>query len=487
MKESQMTTLNISMIGALSAKDIDIKWEQIVSKYQPLVKRLQMRIAKAVSLGKHGKVKALQWLLTHSFAAKILAVKRVTSNSGKRTAGIDGKIWSTSLSKIKAISKLNRKGYKASPLRRVYIPKKNGKRALGIPTIRDRAMQALHLLALEPVAELTMEPNYYGFRPYRSTADAIEQCFNCLSMKHHSKWILEGDIKSCFDKINHNWLINNISMDKQILNKWLKSGIIDRKSFYPTDMGTPQGAICSPTLANLTLNGMEILLKDISRKYKLNVVVYADDFIITAKSKEILQQIVKPRIESFLHQRRLKLSQEKTSITHINQGFDFLGFNIRKYKGKLLIKPSKSSIKKFLKDVRDTIKSNKSTTALGLINLLNPKIRGWMNYYRHVVSSRIFSTIDCRIFQAIWKWAKRRHPNKNTSWLKKKYFRSVMNYNWVFYAPISKQGKKSFLDLIYARNFPITRHVKIIGKANPYDPKYVKYFMDRKKKKNLRK
>jgi len=180
-----MTTLNLSMIGALSAKDIDIKWEEMTAKYQSLVKRLQMRIAKATREGKHGKAKSLQWILTHSFAAKILAVKRVTSNSGKRTAGIDGVVWSTSLSKIKAIFNLNRRGYKASPLRKVLIPKKNGKqRALGIPTMRDRAMQALHLLALEPIAESTLEPNYYGFRPFRSTADAIEQCFKCLAKAH---------------------------------------------------------------------------------------------------------------------------------------------------------------------------------------------------------------------------------------------------------------------------------------------------------------
>lgn len=479
-----MTILNLSNIGALSTEDIDITWENIVYEYQPLVKRLQMRIAKAISDGKHSKVKSLQWLLTHSFAAKITAIKRVTSNKGNKTAGVDGKIWSTSLSKIKAISKLNRRGYKTSPLKRVYIPKKNGKyRPLGIPTIKDRAMQALHLLALEPVAESTLEPNYYGFRPYRSTADAIAQCFVCLSQINSAQWILEGDIKSCFDRISHNWLIDNVQMDKQVLNKWLKSGVIDKKKFYSTDMGAPQGAICSPTLANLALNGLESLVKDIPRKHKVNIIVYADDFVVTAESKEILQELIKPRIESFLLIRGLELSKEKTSITHIDKGFDFLGFNIRKYNGKLLIKPSKSSIKNFLNNIRDTVKANKTATTENLILLLNPKIRGWANYYRHVVAKKTFNIIDSRIFQLLYKWVKRRHPNKGSLWMNKKYFRSNGQRNWIFHAKTKNQGKKYHLDLIYAVKIPIVRHVKIKGHANPFNPLYKGYFENRKVKK----
>jgi len=476
-----MTTLNLKMIGALSAKDIDITWDDLVSKYQPLVNRLQIRIAKAILEGKHGKAKSLQWLLTHSFAAKIIAIKRVTSNKGKRTAGVDKVRWSNSLSKIKAISSLNRRGYKVSPLRRIYIPKKNrGERPLGIPTMKDRAMQALHLLAFEPVVESIMEPNYYGFRPYRSSVDAIVQCCNCLAKRSSSQWVLESDIKSCFDEIDHNWLINNINMDKQVLNKWLKSGFIDKNQFYSTKMGTPQGGIISPALTNFALNGMESLFKDFPLKYKVHIIVYADDFVVTASSKEILQELVKPRIEAFLKERGLELSREKTSVTHIADGFDFLGFNMRKYKGKFTIKPSKGSVKNFLKNVKELVKANKTAKAESLIHLLNPKIRGWANYYRNSAASRAFVYVDHRIFWTLWRWARRKHQNKGARWTRKKYYRSNSFNNSIFHVKTKNQNKVSYFDLINARKTSIIPHVKIKGRANPFDPTYEEYFKNRK-------
>src|SRR4051812_30568953 len=227
-----------------------INWESV----HRIVRRLQARIVKAIQGGRWGKVKALQYLLTHSFSGKALAVRRVTENQGKGTPGVDQEIWETPAKRATALQALGQKGYRPQPLRRVYIPKSNGKmRALGIPTMTDRAMQALHLQALDPIAETTADPNSYGFRKERSTADAIEQCHIVLSNRGGARWILEGDIKSCFDRISHEWLLANIPMNKTILQKWLKAGFMEKQVLHATEEGTPQGGICSPVLANLTL------------------------------------------------------------------------------------------------------------------------------------------------------------------------------------------------------------------------------------------
>jgi RNA-directed DNA polymerase len=238
-----MTTQNPT-VGAPSARFMNwklIKWSEVKNQ----VRRLQLRIAKAIKLRRYDKAKALQWLLTHSFFAKLLAIKRATRNKGKNTAGVDGVTWKTNRQKTQAVTSLKRRGYKSSPLRRIHIPKKNGKlRPLGIPTMLDRAQQALHLLALEPIAEIQADKNSYGFRPRRSIQDAIEQCFIALSKKIAPRWILEGDIKACFDKISHQWLLNNIMMDKFILEQWLKAGFIEKDMFHSTTEGTPQGGLC---------------------------------------------------------------------------------------------------------------------------------------------------------------------------------------------------------------------------------------------------
>lgn len=248
-------------------------------------------------------------------------------------------------------------------------------------------MQALYLLALEPVAETTADFNSYGFRKERSTADAIEQCFTLLAKSDRAKWVLEGDIKGCFDNISHDWLINHIPLDKVLIKKWLKVGYMEQHTLYPTNAGTPQGGIISPTLANMVLDGLEpMLLKQYVKKnwnkQKVNIVRYADDFVITGASKEVLENEVRPMIEKFLAQRGLELSPEKTKITHIDEGFDFLGANIRKYKDKLIIKPAKENVKTFLSKLRKLIKSNKTLEQEILINLLNPMIVGWANYHK---------------------------------------------------------------------------------------------------------
>jgi RNA-directed DNA polymerase len=279
-------------------------------------------------------------------------------------------------------------------------------------------------------------------------------------------------------------------MDRTILRKWLKAGFMEGNFFHHTEEGTPQGGTISPTLCNLTLDGLERELAaafdpKISRqteKAKVNLIRLADDFVVTGSSKELLEKQCVPLIEEFLKSRGLELSQEKTRITHIAEGFDFLGQNIRKYNGKLLIKPSKKNVKTFLDKVRETVKENKQSRTENLIALLNPLIRGWANYHRYVCSKRTYVSIDEAIFRLLWQWAKRRHPNKPRRWIKEKYFRSVNNRNWIFSGKTT-DGRE--LRLVRAADIAIRRHIKIRGDANPYDPKDERYFDQRLKQKWL--
>jgi RNA-directed DNA polymerase len=450
--------------------------------------RLQMRIVKATKEKRWGKVKALQRLLTRSFSGKALAVRRVTENQGRKTPGVDGEIWTMPSQKMRAIHRLRQRGYRPKPLKRVYIPKRNGRRRpLGIPCMLCRSMQALYLLALDPIAEVMGDPNSYGFRSARSPADAIEQCFTDLSRKNSAQWIREGDIKSCFDKISHDWLLTHIPMEKAILKKWLKAGFIDKYVLYATEEGTPQGGICSPVLANLALDGLERKLREQfpkpprgGSKEQVNFVRFADDFLVTGKSKEVLEQEVKPLVEQFMRERGLDLSPEKTLITQIEDGFDFLGQHLRKYNGKLLFTPSQKSVQALLEGIRKVVKANKQATAGNLIAQLNPKIRGWANYHRHVVSKETFAKVDHAIFLTLWQWAKRRHPHKPHTWIKKKYFQSYGGQNWVFSGEIlGRKGTFQPIHLLKAKSIPIERHVKIQSKANPYDPAWETYFEKR--------
>lgn len=456
----------------------EINWAEV----QRQVRRLQVRIVKAIKEGRHNKAKALQWLLTHSFYGKALAVKRVTGNKGKYTPGVDKVIWKTPGAKINAITSLQRRGYSPLPLRRLYIPKKNGKmRPLGIPAMKCRAMQALYLLALEPVAETQADPNSYGFRPARATEDAREQCFTLLASRIRPQWVLEADIQGCFDNISHDWMIANVPMDKAILRKWLKAGYMFQNELFPTEAGTPQGGIISPVLANMALDGLETLLKKRFPRHKgkkMNMVRYADDFIITGHDKTWLETEVKPVVEAFLLARGLILSPEKTKITHITEGFDFLGWNLRKYNGKLLTKPSKANVKAHLDHIREIFKAHRGTKQASLIRLLNPVIRGWTNYHRHAVASKeSFTRNDHMIWSMLWRWAVRRHPNKNARWIKERYFKVRGTRSWVF-AETEKQedGTAKEFTLLQESDAHIVRHVKIKAHANPYDPDWESYF-----------
>lgn len=476
-ERANMTETATAVNDAVLAK----KWATTDwDKARRTVERLQKRIVKASKKKQLYKVKALQKLLSRSHYAKLLAVKRVTENSGKRTAGTDGVVWKTKSNKYKAVLSLSSKRYHPKPLKRIYIPKPNGKlRPISIPTMKDRAMQILYAMTLEPIAETTADPNSYGFRKHRSTQDAIEQIFCCVAKRKSAKWILDFDIKGCFDNISHEWLLDNIPISRRILRKWLKAGYIFDDRYNTVTAGTPQGGNISPILANMTLDGLE---KELKRKFnhckskyignnpKVNLIRYADDGIVTGTNKETIEE-AKTIIENFLKERGLTLSNEKTKIVHIDEGFNFLGKNIRKYNGKLIIKPSKENVKAFLDNIRTVIRKHRTTKTDELIRMLNPKIIGWANYHRHSCSYKTFENVDNGIWKAIWYWCKRRHPNKGRKWIANKYYKQVGTRSWTFHS------EQIFLRRMqYIR---VKRHVKIRAKANPYDPEYAEYFKER--------
>lgn len=456
------------------------------------VKSLQRRIVKAVQAGQWRKVKRLSHLLIHSFSARALAVKRVIENSGKKTPGIDQQIWGNPQAKYEAIWTLkNWQGYRPKPLRRIYIPKKNGKkRPLSIPTMEDRARQALYMQALQPVAETLADGNSYGFRAKRSCADAIDQCFKALRQKTSAEWILEGDIKGFFDNIDFNWLLEHIPMNKNVLNQWLHSGYVEKGQLFATTKGVPQGGIISPILGNWVLDGLENLVRGqgrFSRNHKINFVRYADDFIVTASSEAVLREVIVPKINAFLQQRGVALSEEKTKITHINEGFDFLGQTLRKHNtekstGKLHIRPSKESLKKIKAKVSEVCKSSRGLNQEELIKKLNPVLRGWANYHRHSICSDSFAQLDSHVWNRVFRWARRRHPNKTGQWIANRYFIHLPKQSWIF------QDKASGKRLIrVAAAIKCKRHIKIKAEANPFDEAWEDYFLQRQQRKALEK
>jgi len=464
----------------------DIKWHTMEGH----VRRLQERIYRATTNKAWRTVKNLQKLLVRATSTKLLAIRRITQeNQGKHTAGIDGMVYDTPEARWRLFQEgLSLKGYTPRPVRRVYIPKDNGtQRPLGIPTGKDRVMQAIVKAALEPEWEARFEANSYGFRPGRCTMDAIEAIHTTLNQKHSSPWVLDADISGCFDNIDHGPLLAKLPVFTATLRRWLQAGVVELGFFSPTDTGTPQGGVISPLLANVALDGMERLFdaewpdgrpKTPAHRKGLHkgvtVIRYADDFVGTAPTREVLETHVRPRLEQFLHDRGLAFSEAKTRMVHITEGFNFLGFHIRKFGNRdtrLLTVPQKEKALKHVRALRAYLDAHKQTPAMQVIKTLNPVIRGWANYYRHASAKDVFKKVRNAQWHMLWNWAKRRHPNKGSRWVKARYFRD--DGHWTF-----REGKA---ELVKPDATPITRFTKVTGKNSPYDPTLRQDWLERKK------
>jgi len=497
-----------------------LDWDKIVwGKVRRLVFNLQKRIYKATKLGRHKKAKSLMYLLQNSYYATLLAVRTVTTeNKGKRTAGIDRVKVNTPKRKMALVKEMldtihtGWDKYRPKPASRLYIPKSfrgkcfcgaktftsEGKlRPLGIPTIKDRSMQAVTKLALEPFYEAKFESCSYGFRPAMGCHDAIDKITGALLKKQ--KWVLDADIKGCFDNIDHKFLAMQIDTHwRPIVKRWLKAGYMEKSVYNQTNMGTPQGGTISPLLANITLDQMETDLiehlrslkgwkkkigttkvsirtnektkKGYKSRYhlKIDLIRYADDFVVLHEDKEVIEES-KRFIGKWLEVRGLTLSEEKTKIVHSTEGFDFLGHHIRHYENRikgtyklkllngspteqqranathvLRVEPTKEKVKIHYREISDTIWKLKATTPSELIRILQPKITGWANYYKTVHSSEAFGKLDMLLWQRLYQWARRRHPLKGKRWVADKYFCAINGRKWTF-AEIRGKGKDKII------------------------------------------
>lgn len=477
--------------------NLTVEWNQINWRQaERLTFKLQKRIFQASERGDVKAVRKLQKTLIRSWSAKCIAVRRVTQdNQGKNTAGVDGAKTLTPKQRTKLVSQLKLTG-KANPTRRVNIPKPGTTetRPLGIPTISDRALQALVKLALEPEWEARFEPNSYGFRPGRSCHDAVEAIYLCIKQK--SKFVLDADIAKCFDRINHEALLQKVNTYPTLrhqLKAWLRSGVLDQGKLFPINEGTPQGGVISPLLANIALHGMEERVKQYAETLKgkkrenrlaLSLIRYADDFVIIHEDINVVKRC-QEIIAEWLRDMALELKPSKTKLTHTlneldgNVGFEFLGFHVQQHKVgnyrcadntngvplgfKTLITPSKAKVKTHLAKIAEVIDTHKTAPQAALISRLNPIIRGWSNYYSTVISKETFNKVDHLTWQKLRAWARSRGKGNIN---KDKYWKTVGDRNWCF-------STEHGIELMNHAATPIIRHVKVKGEASPYNGDWI--------------
>ena len=461
-------------------------------KANRIVRNLRRRIFKATQDGNYRLVRSLQRLMMRSYSNLLLSVRKVTqTNRGKNTPGVDKLVVKTPAARgmlVEALSKFI--PWKPLPAKRVYIPKSNGKkRPLSIPSIIDRCLQAIVKNALEPAWESKFEGISYGYRPGRSTHDAIEKIFNIARPNMKKKWVVDADIEGCFDNIAHEPLMKSIGNfpARKLIDQWLKAGYMDIGGFYNTENGVPQGGIISPLLANIALHGMEEAL-GVKYNYRGRIagnraiVRYADDLVVFCETKEDAEN-AKFTLNDWLSNKGLKLSTEKTKIVHLTEGFDFLSFNVRHYAvphtktgWKLLIKPSKEAVQKIRDKLRQEWLRLIGHNVDVVIAKLNPIIRGQANYYRTGVSSEIFKGLDKWLFQRQYRYTKRTHPNKNWKWRQERYWGRLnldrQDY-WVF------GNKETGRHLLKFSWFNIKRHILVKGKSSPDDPSLKEYWKQR--------